>query len=71
LTLAGGKYLPHDHLANAAALDTRAFQRSLNRGLAKFMSRQVSECPVESADWRAGSAHNDDIVFHQKLLLRS
>src|SRR5690242_12873726 len=34
------------------------------------MRWQVGKCPVESTDWRAGGAHNDDIVFHQKLLLR-
>src|SRR6187455_2467371 len=33
------------------------------------MGRKICKCPVESADRSTGRAHNDDIVFHQKLLL--
>ena len=52
-----------------AALDAGALQRRLDRDLAQLMSRQVCKCPVESADRRAGGAHDDDVVFHPKLLL--
>src|ERR1700688_2848671 len=33
------------------------------------MGRQICKRPVECADRRAGGAHNDDVVFHPKLLL--
>jgi polyhydroxyalkanoate synthesis repressor PhaR len=33
------------------------------------MRRQICKCPVESADRGAGRAHDDNVVFHQKLLL--
>src|SRR5262245_8652899 len=33
------------------------------------MGRKICKCPVESADRGTGRAHDDDVVFHQKLLL--
>ncbi len=48
-----------------------ALQRRLDRRLAELVRRQIGEGPVEGADRRAGSAHDDDVVFHPKLLLRS
>src|SRR5262245_890441 len=32
------------------------------------MGRQVRKCPIECADRGAGGTHDDDVVFHLKLL---
>ena len=70
LSLTGRKYLPHDHFADAGTFNARAVERGLDGGFAKFVSRQICKGPIERTYRGTRGAHDDNVVFHPKLLLR-
>jgi len=64
LALCRGQDLTHHDFRDAARLDARPLQRSLDGDGAEVVGRGGGECAVEAADRGAGGADADDFVGH-------
>src|SRR5262249_2051439 len=64
LPLAGSENLTHDDFGHIWSFDAGAFEAFGDRHLSEFVRRQARQSSIERTNWRAGGAHDDDVVLH-------